>query len=100
MSEVETVFLLLLLGSMPSLGTYLTAKHHPTMDQKSSRILLVAPPATGHIIPLLRLGEMLVKSGHQVGFCTTEVAGTNITQKGCKQYGITYIAAGPEPFSW
>ena len=97
MSQVKTVFLLLLLGSM---GTSLAAKHGLTMDQRSAKILLVAPPAMGHIIPLLRLGEMLVKRGHQVGFCTTEVAGTNITQEGCKQYGIKFIAAGPDPFTW
>ena len=94
------MFLLLLLGNTPNLATSLVAKQDLTMGQKSARILLVAPPAMGHIIPLFRLGEILVKRGHQVGFCTTEVAGTNITQECCKQYGIEFIAAGPDPFSW
>lgn len=69
-------------------------------DKKSAAILLVAPPAMGHIIPLMRLGEMLLKRGHQVGFCSTEIVGVNITQEGCKQYGLKFLNAGLDPYTW
>ena len=65
-----------------------------------SRILLVAPPAMGHIIPLLRLGETLVKRGHQVGFCTTDIVGVNITREQCKKRGLTLVNAGTDPYTW
>ena len=69
-------------------------------DKKSSRVLLVAPPAMGHIIPLLRLGEELVQRGHTVGFCTTKITGMNITEESCKKYGLIYLNAGLDPYTW
>ena len=69
-------------------------------DNKSSRVLLVAPPAMGHIIPLLRLGEELVRRGHTVGFCTTKISGVNITEESCKKYGLIYLNAGLDPYTW
>lgn len=69
-------------------------------DKQNSRVLLVAPPAMGHIIPLLRLGEELVKRGHTVGFCTTKISGVNITEESCNQYGLIYLNAGLDPYTW
>jgi hypothetical protein len=69
-------------------------------DKKKSRVLLVAPPAIGHIIPLLRLGEELVQRGHTVGFCSTKISGMNITEETCKKYGLIYLNAGLDPYTW
>ena len=94
MSPVERELLLLLLGVTFCLVAT------DAIKQSRAAILLVAPPAMGHIIPLLRLGEALVNRGHQVGFCTTEIAGVNITQEGCKQHGLKFISAGLDPYTW
>lgn len=100
MPGIGGVLLLFMFVSISSLATTLTTEQYLNPKKKSAAILLVAPPALGHIIPLLRLGEVLVKRGHDVGFCTTEILGVNITQESCKQYGIKFISAGLDPYTW
>ena len=96
MFQTGRILLLLLLGTVSS---YRLAVEQGS-DKKNTRVLLVAPPAVGHIIPLLRLGEELVKRGHTVGFCTTKISGVNITEESCKKYGLIYLNAGLDPYTW
>ena len=97
MSQLRRILLLFLLGSVSS---SLATEQSLVSGKKNATILLVAPPAMGHIIPLLRLGKELVKRGHRVGFCSTKISGVNITEEGCKQYGLTFLNAGLDPYTW
>lgn len=90
------MLVVLMLGALPSCSSAL----EQDFNGKNSRVLLVAPPAMGHIIPLLRLGEELVKRGHTVGFCTTKIIGVNITEESCRQHGLIYLNAGLDPYTW
>ena len=91
--------LLLLLGTVSSCSLAVE-QNFKVSDKRNTRVLLVAPPAMGHIIPLLRLGEELVKRGHTVGFCTTKISGMNVTEESCKKYGLIYLNAGLDPYTW
>ena len=92
------ILILLLLGTVSS--SLAIEEDLNVSDKKNARVLLVAPPAMGHIIPLLRLGEELVKCGHMVGFCTTKISGINITKESCNKYGLIYLNAGLDPYTW
>ena len=93
------LLLLLLLGTVSSCSLAVE-QNFKVSDKRNTRVLLVAPPAMGHIIPLLRLGEELVKRGHTVGFCTTKISGMNVTEESCKKYGLIYLNAGLDPYTW
>ena len=93
------LLLLLLLGTVYSCSLAVE-QNFKVSDEKNTRVLLVAPPAMGHIIPLLRLGKELVKRGHTVGFCTTKISGMNISEESCKKYGLIYLNAGLDPYTW
>ena len=89
------LFVLLFLGSISAVAAV-----SRDGEAQGSKVLLVAPPAMGHIIPLLRLGETLVKRGHHVGFCTTDIVGVNITRESCRKYGLVFLDAGVDPYTW
>ena len=97
MAQISRILLLVLLGNV---SRSLAIEHDVVSVKKNATILLVAPPAIGHIIPLLRLGEELVKRGHRVGFCSTKISGVNITEESCKKYGLTFLNAGLDPYTW
>ena len=67
--------------------------------KRGSSILLVCPPAAGHVLPLVRLGSELLNQGHRVYFCSTEVRGQNFTWELCESHGIKFISAGLDPMS-
>ena len=70
-----------------------------TGQKRDSSILLVSPPAAGHVLPLVRLGRELLSQGHRVYFCSTEVMGWNFTWEVCESHGIKFISAGLDPLS-
>lgn len=70
-----------------------------TGHKRGSSILLVSPPAAGHVLPLVRLGRELLNQGHRVYFCSTEVMGWNFTWEVCESHGIKFISAGLDPLS-
>lgn len=64
--------------------------------QANLSILLVGPPLTGHLIPLLRLGKELVLHGHNVSLCTTEVAGLKSPRSIAEKHDVSFISAGSD----
>ena len=67
------------------------------LDKTGARnlsILLASLSFTGHVIPALALGEELVRRGHQVTLCTTELEGKDLAKSKTEEVGIKLISAG------
>ena len=60
-------------------------------------ILFISSFFSGHIIPLLAVGEELVLRGHRVSFLTTEVSGSRLVPDVLKEIGLDFISAGQDP---
>ncbi len=69
----------------------------PETPAATLSVLLVGPPLTGHLIPLLRLGKELAVRGHNVSLCTTEVAGHKSPLGIAEKHGVSFISAGQDP---
>ena len=61
--------------------------------KKTLNVIVVALPASGHMSPLLAVGEELVRRGHNVTFITTTSDTENKTME-VKSLGMTYTSAG------
>ena len=77
-------------------------REEPEVDgesQKSKRlsVLIISSFFSGHQIPLLAVGEELVRRGHNVSFFTTEISGSNLIPDVPRQLGMAFISAGPDP---
>lgn len=66
-------------------------------ERKTLSILVISSFYSGHIIPLLAVGEELVSRGHNVSFLTTEVKGSNLIPDLPRQIGMKFISAGQDP---
>lgn len=60
-------------------------------------ILIISSFYSGHIIPLLAVGEELVSREHHVSFLTTEINRSNLIPRLPREIGMTFISAGPDP---
>ena len=60
-------------------------------------VLIVASFFSGHIIPLLAVGEELLTRGHNVSFMTTKVSGSRLIPDVLNEIGLNFISAGPDP---
>ena len=60
-------------------------------------VLIISSFYSGHIIPLVAVGEELVTRGHNVSFLTTEVAGSRLIPALPREVGMNFISAGPDP---
>ena len=69
-------------------------------NSKNLSILLAALSFTGHITPAVALGEELVRRGHQVTLCTTELEGKDLAKSKAEEVGIKLISAGPAFLSY
>ena len=67
------------------------------LQKDSLSILFISSFFSGHIIPLLAVGEELVIRGHSVSFLTTEVSGSRLVPDVLKDIGLEFISAGPDP---
>ena len=65
-------------------------------DNKFS-ILIVSSPTSGHIIPLLNLGEELLRRGHNVTVCSLDSWEDN--KKRVTDRGLAYLSAGELPYT-
>ena len=74
-----------------------TVRGGETDQDKLLSVLIVSSFFSGHIIPLLAVGEELVGRGHDVSFLTTEIAGSNLIPAVPIEIGMTFISAGPDP---
>ena len=68
-----------------------------TPQNSTLSILLISSFFSGHIIPLLAVGEELVVRGHSVSFLTTEVSGSRLVPDVLKEIGMEFLSAGPDP---
>ena len=60
-------------------------------------ILIVSSPTSGHIIPLLNLGEELLRRGHNVTVCSLDSWEDN--EKRVTDRGLAYLSAGEFPYT-
>ena len=67
------------------------------IERERLSVLIISSFYSGHIIPLLAVGEELVSRGHVVSFLTTEVNGSNLVPAVPIQIGMKFISAGPDP---
>ena len=66
-------------------------------EPKRLSILIVSSFLSGHQIPLLAVGDELVRRGHSVSFFTTEINGSNLIPHLPRQLGMTFLSAGIDP---
>ena len=66
-------------------------------EPKRLSILIVSSFLSGHQIPLLAVGDELVRRGHSVSFFTTEINGSNLIPHLPRQLGMTFLSAGVDP---
>ena len=63
--------------------------------KKTLNVVVMALPASGHMSPLLAVGEELVRRGHNVTFITTTYSDSeNKTREKVRRLGMTYMSAG------
>ncbi len=67
-------------------------------NDKSVSVLLVNGLYTGHLLPLLNLGEELVRRGHTVTLVANVLNGSHTYPDLPEQVGIKFISAGYDPF--
>ena len=69
------------------------------LDGKTSRIsvLLIPQPDPTHVFQMSAIGEALVRRGHNVTLCTTEIVGNDLVQRVTAQTGMSFLSAGPDP---
>lgn len=68
-------------------------------SQHRLSVLLISSFYSGHIIPLLAVGEELVRRGHTVSFFTTKINGSNLIPDVPIEIGMHFINAGSDPRS-
>ena len=68
-------------------------------NSKILSVLLVTPPAPGHFIKMVAIGEALVTRGHNVTLCSTEREGSGMVRKTVARIGMNFLSAGQDPFS-
>ena len=66
------------------------------VTKKLSILLLSSEVSTGHVVPVLAVGEELVRRGHTVSLCSTYVANKkDRLRKMAEKVGVSFMAAGP-----
>lgn len=68
-------------------------------DGKPLSILLAAGLYTGHLFPLVSLGEELVKRGHNVTLCANVMRGSTLYPEVPERVGIKFVSAGYDTLS-
>ena len=104
---IRLVFLCLLGSNLAQSGTNGAPESQATWNGSTTgssararerlSVLLVSSFFSGHVIPLLAVGEELVIRGHDVSFLTTEVAGSRLVPGVVEEIGMSFISAGPDP---
>ena len=68
-------------------------------------VLLITLEEAGHSVPMIALGEALVKKGHKVKLVANEIPGTSDSSSKisraktwCEERGIAFVSAGVIPF--
>ena len=99
MSLSALVFIAVVTNVIFSPGSTLTQNQNRT-NSRTLSILLASLSLTGHITPAVALGEELVRRGHQVTLCTTELEGKDLAKKKTDEAGIKLVSAGPAFMSY
>ena len=63
------------------------------------RVLLLSSYFVGHQIPMISIGEELVRRRHNVTLFTTEMKGSNVVPQLVERAGLFFLSAGPERLS-
>ena len=66
---------------------------------KPLSVLLVAGLYSGHLFPLVSLGEELVRRGHNVTLCANVMRGSHLYPDVPERVGIKFVSAGYDPLS-
>ena len=96
--------LLFLLALVPSiyadrLNDRLNTAEGESTAKKPLSILLLAGLFTGHLFPLVSLGEELVRRGHSVTLCANVMNGSNLLPGVPERVGVKFVSAGYDAVS-
>ena len=93
-SVVCLIYLLTVFISSNGDPSVLAHNSEPWKSFKPLSILLVTGPYTGHLFPLVSLGEELVRRGHNVTLCATMIKGSPLYPDVPERVGVRFESAG------